>query len=901
MSRPEPPRLARLLLEWALPDDRRDDIMGDLDEVYQRLRRERGSTRAGLWYVRQSCSFAARFALQRLRERPRIGFGAWGHDVALALRRLRARPGSSLVVVLTLALGLGANAAMFQIVEALRLRSLPVAEPERWTIVEIADMSRFHGRRTSGYPVLSHALWERIRDDAGPFDATLAWANATFFLDDEEGPSIVRGLYVSGAFFDALGVAPVVGRTFGAGDDRIGCGLEGVLLGHGYWQRAFGGDPSVVGRAISLDGRPAQVLGVAAAGFGGVEVGRAFDVAVPICAQAALGGGEQWIDNRMVFWLTVMGRVPADQPLTSVNARLESQSPALFAETLPDGYDPDEAEDYASLSLRAVPGAAGVSGLRTRYGDAFVALLAVTGLVLLLVCTNLANLFLARGSARARELAVRRALGASRERLLAEPSIESVLLAIAGAAAGLALASVLSRELVGYLGSDLSLDLSLSGSTIAFVIVAAGLSTVLFGLMPAWRASFGGSEGGLDGLRAGRGTAAAGQGMGLRRGLVVSQVAISFVLVFGALLFTSTVRELLAVDTGYDSAGVVIARVDFRSLDLQSGSRSELMGALVVRVSEVPGVASAAEVRHMPLGGTGSSANVLLADGTSVTVRMNGVSDAYVETAGLRLLAGRGFTSGDSPDARVAIVTETLAERAGLGPSPVGRTLRIETGELGAASGGEFEVIGLVADAKVFSLREEPVPMVFVPKPLILDARSYADLMIRTSLPPVGVRESLSGALGDAGALAWTDVRWLDDTLRAGMARERLLSTVSLLFGVLAALVAAIGLYGVMAQQVMQRRSEIGVRMALGAKRGDILWLVVGHAGALVGLGTVLGGLMALGASTTVRSFLFGLDSGIGRLLAVAAGLLAITGAVACYLPARRAVGMDPQAALRLD
>jgi predicted permease len=600
----------------------------------------------------------------------------------------------------------------------------------------------------------------------------------------------------------------------------------------------------------------------------------------------------------MVFWLTVMGRVPSDGSLAAVHAQLAGQSPALFAATVPDGYSPEEVSDYSSLSLRAVPGAAGVSSLRARYGDAFVALLAVTVLLLLIVCTNLANLFLARGAARARELAVRRALGASRGRLLRELSIESVLLGAVGAAGGLTLARVFSRPLVSLLGADLPLDLSLSGRAVAFVVVAAGLSTLAFGLLPAWRASRGGGERGLEELRAGRGAAASVQGGGLRRGLVVSQVALSFVLVFGSLLFTGTVRNLLSVDTGYDAEGVSVARADFRTLELASGARSTFKRDLLERIRAVPGVESADEVRHVPFGGTGSSADVRLDDRSTVPIRLNGVTDEYLETAGLRLLAGRGFGPGDAVGARVAIVTPELAARVGLGPSPVGRTFRLETGEAGAASGEVFEVIGLVADAKVFNLREEPVPTVLVPKSLLVDARSYTDFMIRTSLPPDRLRDALRTAAGDVSVPL---VRSFDDIIRAGIARERLLSTVSAFFGALAALVAAIGLYGVMAQLVTQRRSEIGVRMALGAKRGHILLLVVGQAAALVGIGIAIGGVIAFGASTTVRSFLFGLDSQIVPLVALAAGVLIASGAVASWLPARRAVRLDPQVALRLD
>jgi len=901
MSRAEPPRLARLLLERALPHDLRDDVVGDLDEVYQRRLRERGALWAGVWYARQSVAFAARFALQRFRERRALGLDDLGRDLLTAVRRMRARPGAVVVVVLTLALGLGANASMFQIVEALHLRTVSVADPERWTIVEIADMSRWQGRRTTGYPVLSHALWESIRDGRGPFDATLAWASTTFFLEDSGSPTVVRGLYVSGGFFDALGVAPVVGRTFGPADDRRGCGLQGVVLGYGFWQRAFGGDPAVVGRRVALDTHPVPIVGVAAEGFAGLEVGRAFDVAVPICAEEVLGDGEQWIANGTVFWLTVMGRVPPSQPLRSVNAQLDAWSPALLEATLPDQYTPDGAEAYLGLSLRAIPGATGVSSLRIRYGSSFVTLLGVTALVLLIVCTNLANLFLARGAAREREFAVRRALGASRGRLLRELSIESAVLAAAGAAVGLALASTLSRSLLGPLGPDLSLDLSLGGLTVAFVVAAAGVSSLTFGLLPAWLASRGGCEHGLGGLREGRGAAAAGRGADVRRWLVVSQVALSFVLVFAALLFTTTLRNLLAVDSGYEAEGVAVARVDFRNLDLPDASRTAFKRDLLERVRDVAGVASADEVRHVPMGGTGSSANVRAGDGTSISVRLNAVTNAYVETAGLPLLAGRGFAPDDAPEAPLAIVTPAFAMRVGLGSTPVGRRFVIETGELGEGSSMEIEIIGLVPDAKYFNLREAPVPTAFVPKALLPDSRPYTDFMVRTPLPPQVLHEALRAAVADGSPVVWTDVRPFDDTIHAGLVRERLLSTVSGFLGALAALVAAIGLYGVMSHQVAQRKSEIGVRIALGARRRDILLMVLGQAGALVAVGVALGGVLALVASAPVRSLLFGLEANMAPMLVIAAGVLAATGALASYVPARRAARLEPQTALTLE
>ena len=670
-----------------------------------------------------------------------------------------------------------------------------------------------------------------------------------------------------------------------------------MVLGHGFWQRAFGGDRSIVGRTIVLNSHRVPVRGVTPPEFTGLEVGRAYDVAVPICAQQALGGGEEWLGDSMVWWLTVMGRLPAGRSLETVTAELEAWSVSLFEESLPAQYPPDRVGSYLNLRLRAVPGSAGVSSLRDRYGDPLLALLAVTGLVLLMVCTNLANLFLARGKGRQHEFAVRRALGASGGHLLRDLSIESIVLAVGGAAGGLALAGVLSGRLLDFLGTDLWLDLSLSGAMVSFVVVAAGLSALLFGLIPAWVASASGGDSGLDAVRDGRGTAGASRGAGLRRVLVVSQVALSFVLLFGALLFASTLRNLLAVDTGFDSSGVAIARVDFRTLELAESSRPAFKLDLLERIRGVPGITSAAEVRHVPMGGTGSSATIRRGEElpAGVSVRVNGVTPGYLEAMGMPLLAGRAFDPSYAPDAPVAIVTQAFASRLGLAPNPVGETFRVE------GSPETMEIIGVVPDAKYFNLREDPVPTAFVPKDLLSDVRSYTDFVIRTTLPPVALPDILRQAVAAVSTGIWIDVRPLDDIIGEGLVRERLMSTVSGFFGILAALVAAIGLYGVMSHHVAQRRNEVAVRVALGARRRAIILMVLFQAGALLCVGLALGVVLASVASTAARQFLFGLGSHHVPTYALAAGLLTLTAGIACYLPARRAARTEPQKALRSE
>jgi predicted permease len=815
-------------------------------------------------------------------------------DLRLSVRGFRRSPGFVVVVVLTLAFGIGANAAVFRALETLSLTSLPVHEPQRLATLELTDMTRWEGRRTSQYPVLSNAIWERLRAEDGPFEEAFAWANAAFMVESTGAKEQVRGLYVSGDFFNALGVGATGGRTFRADDDRPACPLVGAVISHGFWERAFGGDPTVLGRQITVNSRQIPVIGVSEPGFGGLEVGRPYDLAVPICAQRELGGDEQWLEDGTVWWLTVMGRIPQGTTLAGVNAELKTRSRALFEATLPADYADDQVEDYLSLELRAVSGETGLSNLRTRYEDALIALLGVTGLILLIVCMNISNLFLARGSAREREFAVRRALGASRGRVFRELAVESAVLAAAGAVCGAAVAWLASRHLLGLLGSDLSLDLSFGSQTLALIAGTAVASVTVFGLIPAWRTAQRNTDGGGRLVRGARG-AATYAATGLQKGLVVSQVAVSFVLLFGAILFVGTLRNLLSVDMGFDPDPVSVARIDFSALDLAAEQRPTFKKELLERIEAIPRVSSVAEVRHVPLGGTGSSATVRTgADrfDAGTPIRMNAVTPDYAETMGIPLIAGRWFGPADGPDAGVAIVTESLADRLQLGDDPLGAVLQIMGSE------GRLQVVGLIPDAKYFSLREEPVPTAFVPKDLLPDTRSFTDFVIRTSLPVPDLEEGVRRAAEALGSQVWTNVHRFDDTVRDGLLRERLMSSLAGFFGILAALVAAVGLYGVISYQVSRRRGEIGVRLALGAEPNNILAIVFREAGTLLLLGLVSGAVVAYLAAIPARALLFGLDGSSALAHVLTAALLCLTAAFACYVPARRAARLEPRTAV---
>ena len=817
-------------------------------------------------------------------------------DLRYAARTLRRSPAFTLVAILTLALGMGANAAVYQLVDAVRLRPLPVKNPRQLVIVGLADTSRRGGRQATSYPAVTNAVWEHFRDHQQALSGVTAWFASSLQLDEEIAAGSARGLFVSGDFFQVLGVPPHLGRVFAASDDRQDCGAAGAVLSYGFWQRQFGAQPTAIGRPVTLNGQTVEVIGVTPPEFFGVEVGRRFDVALPLCSHAVLGDERDWLGNKAMWWLTVIGRMRPGQSLEHVNAALQAGSRDTFESTLPPEYRADDAQNYRSLRLLAASGATGVSALRNRYGDPLVILLITTGLVLLIACTNLANLILARASAREREFSVRLAIGASWSRLVRQLMVENALLALGGALAALALAGMLSRLLVGFLDPRLSLDLHLDAKLFGFMLATAILTCLAFGLIPAWRAS---RVAAADAMKsAARTVSGSREGVWTRRALVIAQVALSLVLAFGALLFAATLRNLRAVDMGFHSADLVVARVNFSRLSLPASSRGAFKRDLLERVRGIPGVA-AAEVRHVPMGGTATRVQIWR-DGfdpaTRKEVLVNRISEDYFRVVGISPIAGRHFTEREAAtSARVAVVNQPLLALLDLGQSPIGETLRI-----GDESNSEvFEIVGLVPDTIYASPRETPRPIVFLPVDPSGDPRPFTDLMIRSALTPGQLRLVLRQTLASMSALLGLDIQVYDDTIRSRIAPERLMGVLSVFFGGLSLLIAAIGLHGVMSYAVTQRTHEIGVRVALGASRSHIAGLVLREAAVLAGLGLALGSALALAGADTLRSLVFGVDPRDVRPIALACLLLAAVALLASVIPAWRAARVEPLTTLR--
>jgi putative ABC transport system permease protein len=824
-------------------------------------------------------------------------------DLRYGIRALRLNPGFAAVALLSLALGIGANTAIFQLLDAVRLRMLPVSHPQELAEVRLTSSQGRLGSFFNGHPMLTNAIWEQIRDHPHGFSGVFAWAPDTFNLAPRGEVHLRPGIWVSGDFFSTLGVQPILGRVFTPADDQRGCGPgPGAVVSYAFWQRELGGDASAIGRKLTVDYHSVEVLGVTPASFFGLDVGHSFDLALPICSQPLLGGEGNYLDTRYDWWLTVMGRLKPDWNLEKATAYLGSISPGLFEATVPPGYDADNIKKYLAFKLAAYPGGSGISSLRQGASNPLLLLLGITGLVLFIACANLANLMLARASARAREIAVRLALGASRGRLIRQLLAESLLLAVAGAAAGLLLARSLAGFMVSFLstqGNELFLNLNPDWLVFAFTAGVAVVATVLFGLVPALRAT---RVPPVEAMKAGgRGVTANRERFGLRRALVVAQVALSLVLLVGALLFSRSLSKLLTLDLGFQRTGILITGIDATQLNLPAERLTAYGRDLLERVRSTPGVDSAAEAGIIPTEGSSVNRTVWI-DGSDPSQAkspwFNFVSPDFFKTMGTPLLAGRDFNDRDTATSpKVAIVNEAFAGQFTSGANPVGRRI-FQKAELGAPQ-VEYEIVGLVKNTKYQDLREEFPPLVYVPGSQGGPPDPYDQIVIRSQVPFADLTARLKHTIAQASPDIAVQFRSLGTMIHDELLSERLMATLSGFFGLLAALLAMIGLYGVMSYMVIRRTNEIGIRMTLGAGRGEIVTMIIREAGMLLAIGLIAGVALSLAAGRAAGSMLFGLKPYDPLTLSLAVGLLAVVAVAASYVPAHRAARLDPMEALR--
>ena len=821
-------------------------------------------------------------------------------DVRYALRALRKSPAFAAVAILSLALGIGANTAIFSLIDAVILKSLPVPHPEELLQVMMGKQSYI------GY---ANPTWEHLRDRQDVFSGIFAYGRWEFDLAARGQARSVHGNYVSGQYFGTLGVHALLGRTLTPADDTRGCAGSAVLS-YGFWQSEYGGRADVLGKPISIDRHPIEIAGVTEPGFNGTEVGGSADVMVPLCAAAVIGSGRPGmldINFYPVGWLQVMGRLRHGVSASQATARLKTLAPQIYKSALDqnglareDGRQlrPEAREEYLRRTFDTQPAANGISYVRREYTQALVVLMTIVGVVLLIACANVANLQLARGASRQREIAIRMAVGGSRGQLIRQLLTESLLLSGIGAMLGILFAEWGARLLIRFL--DAPLDLSLDIRVLAFTASIAVLTGLLFGIAPAWRGSRVNPQ---SAMKANSRGVIEGSKLGLGKVLVMAQVALSLLVVVGAGLMLSTFWKLISLDAGFERDHVLLVNVDLRSGNYPAERWSAVYQEMLDQLRTIPGFRSASVSSITPVCHCRWAGEVVVEGYTpksreDAMASFNNVSDGYFETVGTSIVGGRDFNSHDtSTSTKVAIVSQSMAQKYFGAANPLGRHFRVQDGNLPSVP---VEIVGIVKDAKYGSLRDEPSPFAFIPWSQGGAPGPLTGFELRTTAgAPTALISGVKSAIARVNPDVSIEFKTLAVKVDDSIQRETLLATLSGFFGALALLLATIGLYGVMSYNVARRRNEIGIRLALGAEQSRMLRMVLSEVAILIAIGLMVGFVAALATTRLVASFLYGLQPNDPWTLGIAAAMLAMVAAIAGYLPARRASRLDPMTALR--
>jgi predicted permease len=866
----------------------------------------------------------------------------FARDLRYAWRGLIRSPLFTVVAVLSIALGIGANTAIFTLVDEVLVRQLPVQSPDQ-LVMMLGARNRTHFGANSGGSdgdVLSFPMYEDFRDNFVDHGGTTLPRVSQVLPNPAPTPKIFAGLFgrrpvamnigvdgqtdrvpgelVTGSYFRVLGVRPALGRLITDDDDKARGDGYVAVLGYNYWRNRFGGDPGIVGRSITINNHTFTIIGVSQAGFDGLDIGAAAHVRVPIMLKAQLTPNWDDIDNRRSRWVSVFARlkpaVTRDQAIAVLQPffhgllEQEVQAPSF------SGTTTYTRENFLKGQVGLLDAAQGRSQLRQQLSEPLKILFFVVGGVLLIACANVASLLIARASARQKEIAVRLALGASRGRIIGQLLVESVMLAALGGVLGLALASWTTRVLIGFLPSTGVPHLitgSIDSRVLLFNLALSLVTGVVFGLVPAMRST----RPNLAPTLKDQVGAIVGGGVGLRKGLVVAQVTISIVLLIGAGVFIRSLRNLRMLDLGLRTDNVVAFNVA-PSLSGYSTVRTKQFHKQVAeRVSVLPGISSIA-FAQMPLLEGNEWDNSMSVEGyepkpgEDMNPFCNAVSPGYFKTMGIPLVAGRDFDERDAlydeprpdydgtPAYRVAIVSERYAKQYFGDRSPLGRHIGFGTNP---GTKTPIEIIGVVRDSKYTGVRDEPPRQVYFPfmeNTFPASAVMYARTADRPELAFGSIRQVMQQLDSN---IPMYNARTLESQVDRSLLNDRLVATLSSAFGVLATLLAVIGLYGVMAYTVARRTREIGVRMALGAVPADVVRLVMGEVLALVGAGIVLGLIAAWGLKRYIGNLLYGVGASDPFTIAAAVTALAVVAIAAGYLPARRATKVNPVLALRYE
>jgi len=813
-----------------------------------------------------------------------------------AIRSLRATPLVSGVAILSLALGIGANTAIFSIVDALLLKSLPVEHAGQLVVMRAGEF------RASW----TNPIWEEIRARPELFDGAFAAGRVGFNAASAGEVEPIDGLFASGDYFRVLGVQPVLGRVFSPADDVRGGGPDGAVavISYALWQSRFGGARDVIGRTLTLSRVQYTIIGVTPSEFFGHEVGRRTDVYVPLGTEPLVRGTESYLDARSTWWMQVFARLKPGQSAEQATALLTGAQPGIREATIPQQYRPVDVARYLTDPFRLDPAAAGVSGLRTRYRTPLMALTAVVAFTLLIACGNIANLLLARASARRHEFAVRTALGASRWRLARQLLAENVVLSTIGAAAGVLVAMWGSQLIVSQIATTqnrLFLDIGVDWRMLGFTAAIAITTTLIFGIAPALLAT---RVPPMDAMKEqGRGTTSGKQAR-VAGGLVLAQVSLSLVLLIAAGLFVRTFQSLAKLDLGFVPERVLVMNIGAQRTGVEPTQRGQLYQRLREAAVNVPGVTHAALSVVTPVSGSQWNGDLYFPNKPDLPeeeriVNYNYLSPGWFATMQLPIIAGRDFDDRDRPGGvHAALVNRKFAEKYFDGENPIGKI--VQTPPRPDEPGKTIEIIGLTGDAVYESLRESLSPTMYWAMSQNDEAPSGVTLTVRTtSANPVELSRALNAAMLAVHPDLTTSFRPLEDFISAAMSQERLIAMLSGFFGALALLLAALGLYGVTAYAVVRRRGEIGIRLALGASPAAVVRGILSRTGLLVGAGIIVGGAASWWASRFVSALMFGIPATDKTTIVGAMLVLAVVSALAGWIPARRAARIDPAEALR--
>jgi putative ABC transport system permease protein len=821
-------------------------------------------------------------------------------DIRYAVRILARTPVVTSVAILSLALGIGANTAIFGMMDAVMLRPLPVPNPEE--LVQVRIRSLKSGTEMNGY--FTNPLWEQLRDQQDVFSNAFAWSENRFDLAQGGAVEYANGLWVSGGTFETLGLRPAAGRLLSAADDQRGC-AGAAVISYAFWQDRYGGAESAIGSNLSLDGHPFPIIGVAPRGFYGLMVGARFDVAIPICA-AALFGRDSRLDGRSTWWLEIMGRLKPETVPQQLQARLEALSQQVFAAAVPQDWEKSERQEFLQRVLVGISAPTGPSYLRRQMERPLYVLMAVVGLVLLIACANIACLMLARGMAREKEMATRRALGASRTRLIRQLLTECILLSLAGALLGMLFAHWGNALLLGYISTGrqtVFFDLSLNVRVLLFTAAVAVLTGILFGVLPALRSTRVSLTSAMKSSRAVKSDTR----MRFRTGrwMVASQIALSLVLLVSAGLFLRSLLRLATLDIGFDRNSVLLVNTNLKAAKVVPERRLEVYDEVEALFEKLPGVISVGRSWRTPVTGYEWNEYVSVDSASAPTgddslVYFNYVSPGYFVTLHSPLLGGRGFQASDTKTAPgVAVVNEMVARKFFPGANPVGKTFRVGNGS--KEPGRTFQVVGLVKNSKYESLREDTFPQAFLPISQIPGNDDSEYFEIRTATRPESLIAAVQNSVAQVNKGISLEFGTLAKQIDDSLVRERLLATLSAFFGGLALLLAMIGLFGALSYLVTERQPEFGIRMALGAMPASILRLVLREVATVLLVGVAAGLGLALTTVQVLESLLFGMSARDSVTLITAPVVLAAAAFAAGYLPARRAMRIDPMEALRYE